>query len=245
MHFNNKARKVSKKDPVSVIMALTLSVLAVCLFAFGKSLTKIAEANEYSVVDYRQQFINSIAGSAQELANANDLYPSVMIAQAIHESNYGLSGLGAFPYHNLFGIKGSYQGQAVQMETWEDDGAGNAYTILSYFRSYPSYHESLQDYVGVVRQDYFSGAWRSNTLSYADATQALTGTYATDTSYVNKLNAIIELHNLTQYDTMQTSNGESSMVAGDLVWNNYRRQYTTQETLDIDHAWAIHIGQAQ
>ncbi|HFI0186836.1 TPA: hypothetical protein ACGOU1_001765 [Streptococcus suis] len=41
------------------------------------------------MADYRQQFTNTVAPSAQQLANTYDLYPSVMIAQAIHESNYG------------------------------------------------------------------------------------------------------------------------------------------------------------
>ena len=41
------------------------------------------------------------------------------------------------------------------MQTWEDDGAGNAYTINDAFRSYPSYYESLQDYVAVLKQGQF------------------------------------------------------------------------------------------
>ncbi len=43
----------------------------------------------------------------------NDLYASVMIAQAILESGGGQSRLSQAPYFNLFGIKGTYQGQGV------------------------------------------------------------------------------------------------------------------------------------
>ncbi|HFI0259197.1 TPA: hypothetical protein ACGOU2_002075, partial [Streptococcus suis] len=63
--------------------------LTISLFVFGNKTIRLAEATEYVVADYRQQFTNTVAPSAQQLANTYDLYPSVMIAQAIHESNYG------------------------------------------------------------------------------------------------------------------------------------------------------------
>ncbi len=58
-------------------------------------------------------------------------------------------GLASYPHYNLFGIKGSYDGQSAVMQTWEDLWCRNAYTINDAFRSYPSYYESLQDYVAV------------------------------------------------------------------------------------------------
>lgn len=69
-----------------------------------------------------------------------------------------------------------------------------------------------------------------------DATNALTGTYATDTAYAEKLNDIIELHGLTQYDGYYINENVSSVA--NLIWNPYRAQYTTQETLNLDIAWA-------
>lgn len=64
-------------------------------------------------------FITEIATYAQPIAQANDLYASVMIAQAVVESGWGSSALSQAPYYNLFGIKGSYQGQTVYMDTLE------------------------------------------------------------------------------------------------------------------------------
>ncbi|OTE88312.1 hypothetical protein B1K96_36515, partial [Escherichia coli] len=64
-------------------------------------------------------FIAEIATYAQPVANANDLYASVMIAQAILESGWGRSSLSKAPNYNLFGIKGSYNGQTVYMSTLE------------------------------------------------------------------------------------------------------------------------------
>lgn len=47
---------------------------------------------------------------------------------------------------------------------------------------------------------YYKQAWRSTAKNYLRTTNALTGTYATDTSYGRKLNSIIALYHLTQYD---------------------------------------------
>lgn len=155
------------------------------------------------------KFINSVKDYAIELSQKYGLYASVMIAQAIHESGWGQSGLSLSPHHNLFGIKGDYNGKSVTMRTWEDDGKGNPYYINAAFRSYPSYKESMEDNAKLLKNGVgwnpaiYQGTWKVNTQSYKDATKALTGTYATDTRYADKLNAIIETYNLTQYDVKQ------------------------------------------
>ena len=182
------------------------------------------DANDGAYTQYAdptETFISQIGESARQLAQEN------------LESGAGQSGLSSYPHYNLFGIKGSYAGQSAVMQTWEDDGNGNAYTINDAFRSYPSYYESLQDYVAVLKQGHFAGAWKSNTTSYQDATAALTGVYATDTSYYAKLNHIIETYNLTQYDSPSVYGGYEGTV-----YNPYRQQYTTQEILNLDIAWA-------
>nr|WP_205017706.1 glycoside hydrolase family 73 protein [Streptococcus saliviloxodontae] len=147
-----------------------------------------------------QAFIQEIGSSAAAIAQEHDLYASVMIAQAILESSSGRSGLSQAPSYNLFGIKGDYNGQSVTMQTWEDDGSGNTYTIDASFRAYANRSESLEDYANLLDRPLYQAVHKSQTNSYQDATAALTGTYATDTSYGSKLNAIIERYNLTSYD---------------------------------------------
>ncbi|MGX4687335.1 LysM peptidoglycan-binding domain-containing protein [Vagococcus sp. JNUCC 83] len=151
-------------------------------------------------------FIESIGSHAQSVAAENDLYASVMIAQAILESGYGTSTLSLPPNHNLFGIKGNYNGQSVSMPTQEFYN-GQYVTITDAFRKYPSYRESLEDNARVLKTTsfspgvyFYSGAWKSNTSSYMDATKWLTGKYATDPNYNTKLNNLIMTYNLTQYD---------------------------------------------
>ncbi|EPH96455.1 muramidase-2 [Enterococcus faecalis 13-SD-W-01] len=164
-------------------------------------------------------FITEIATYAQPIAQANDLYASVMIAQAVVESGWGGSALSQAPYHNLFGIKGSYMGQTVYMDTLEY--LNNQWvTKKEPFRQYPSFSESFNDNAYVLRNTsfgngyYYAGTWKSNTSSYRDATACLTGRYATDPSYASKLNNIISTYNLTQYDTPATGNSGGGATTG-------------------------------
>ncbi|MGL9730367.1 glucosaminidase domain-containing protein [Enterococcus sp. DIV0756] len=168
------------------------------------------EANyNFSVVKNQttQEFIDSIGADAQAIAWKEDLYASVMIAQAILETGSGNSQLARPPYHNLFGIKGSYQGKQVNFATQEDNGSGQLYTIQSGFRQYPSYKESLEDYAALLKNgisgntNFYQGVWKEIAKTYQEATKALTGKYATDTQYDKKLNALIETYQLTDYDS--------------------------------------------
>ena len=212
---------ISKKS--ATLGAIVLgSAFAVSSFGAQKDIPT-AHASEGTTVTFastNNAFLDSIIPDAYKLANDNDLYASVMIAQAILESNWGASGLSSAPYYNIFGIKGTYNGQGVTFYTLEDDGSGNYYQIRDSFRDYPSYRESLIDYANKMRNgvswnaNFYAGTWKSNTRSYKDATAALTGTYATDTRYGGKLNNLISTHGLTKYDTAAGSAvGSSASVA--------------------------------
>lgn len=152
----------------------------------------------------QKQFLDSILPYAMELSNKYGLYPSVMIAQAALESNWGQSGLSA-QYNNLFGVKGSYNGSSVNMGTQEDYGSGLV-NIVGGFRSYPSWKESLEDYAQLLRNgisgnsSFYSGAWKENTNSYKDVTAFLQGKYATATNYTTSLNGIIQTYGLDALD---------------------------------------------
>lgn len=153
-----------------------------------------------------QEFIDTAAPYAKIIAKQHGLYASVIVAQASLETGYGKSALSKAPNHNLFGIKGSYNGQFVNVYTKEDDGKGNLSTIKANFRKYPTYQESFNDHAdkminGVTwNKDIYTGTWRANTNNYTDATAALTGVYATDISYYKKLNSIIQRYKLYELD---------------------------------------------
>lgn len=181
-----------------LFMTMTFFIGLIMTIAFAPSVNAAENTT--------QEFIDEIKDYSMELAYDNDLYASVMIAQAILESESGQSGLAARD-HNLFGVKGAYKGKSAKYWTYEDDGTGNYIKIQANFKKYPSFKESLEDYVILLRngigdgfEDFYSGTWKSETESWEEAAFFLQGRYATDTRYFSKLSTIIEKYNLTQYD---------------------------------------------
>lgn len=160
-----------------------------------------------------KEFIELIGKDAQQIAFDNDLYASVMIAQAILESASGNSQLARGPNFNLFGIKGEYKGSSVTFDTKEDNGSGELYSVEAAFRKYPSVKESLEDYAALLQNDIYSGARKSNTETYKDATRHLTGRYATSIHYYKSLDALIDTYDLTQYDSEPGKEAESKAEA--------------------------------
>lgn len=165
--------------------------------------------------------------NAQEVASSAGIYASIQIAQAIQESGWGQSKL-AKEAHNLFGIKGSYQGQTQSWVTKEDDGSGNQYTINANFRKYPSDKESYQDNADVIKSQpgtnskvsrktlkgeenkLYSCAWKKYASDYKQAAKCLEGSYATDTTYASTLTTLIETYNLSQFDTGSSGSSDDS-----------------------------------
>ncbi|OQO54999.1 N-acetylmuramoyl-L-alanine amidase, partial [Enterococcus hirae] len=153
-----------------------------------------------------ESFIRKIGESARKIGQENDLYASVMIAQAILESASGQSQLAQAPNYNLFGIKGTHNGKGVSFATQEDLGDGTLYTTQATFRQYENYEDSLNDYAQLLKEGltgnshFYDGVWKANAKTYQEATKFLTGRYATDTSYDKKLNGLIETYDLTKYD---------------------------------------------
>ena len=66
------------------------------------------EEDNFNVVDSQdtRQFIKSIAKHAHKIGQKENIYASVMMAQAILESDSGKSTLAQSPNFNLFGVKG-------------------------------------------------------------------------------------------------------------------------------------------
>jgi len=184
-----------------------------------------------------EQFIQKIGEAARKVGQENDLYASVMIAQAILESASGQSLLSKAPNYNLFGIKGTYNGRGISFATQEDLGNGLYYATQATFKQYPNYDESLKDYAKLLKEgtsgdaNFYEGVWKNNAKTYQEATHYLTGRYATDSQYDKKLNGLIETYELTMYDrpkaTVEMSNsdfpaynGENYDTFNSYAWGN-------------------------
>lgn len=165
------------------------------------------ERANYSQID-NQQYLNCLGHLTSKIAFNNDLYASVMIAQALLESGWGNSKLAQAPNYNLFGVKANRDRNVVTYWTQENNKIGDNYQIISNFQKYDSYNDSIEDYVKLLRlglhddTNFYANTWRSRTQSYRDVTDFLGKKYATDKNYANKLNYLIKKYNLTKFDQL-------------------------------------------
>ncbi|WP_373815558.1 glucosaminidase domain-containing protein [Jeotgalibaca porci] len=137
--------------------------------------------------------------------HARVTYPSVLIAQALHESGLltskGASGLATI-YKNWFGIKGSYKGKTTPKLDTAEFIDGQWIEIKDGFRWYETDDQSFED-----REDLLDSDWGRSVYSrfhqaetVEGQTLGLQGVYATDPTYSDKLLAYIKQYNLKQYD---------------------------------------------
>lgn len=172
------------------------------------------EEDNFNVVDSQdtRQFIKSIAKHAHKIGQKENIYASVMMAQAILESDSGKSTLAQSPNFNLFGVKGNYNGQSVNFNTLEAGTDNQMFNINAGFRKYPNLKSSLQDYADLIKHgidgnpDIYKPTWKDEALTYKDATSHLSHSYATDPDYAKKLNSIIKHYNLTEFDKKRMPN---------------------------------------
>lgn len=235
-----KSNKLNRKNVLPILgagLVVAPTVMLISPLQTAAEENQSGETNAYNL-------INQIGSTAQEIAASNDLYASVMIAQALLESGNGTSLLSSVPYYNLFGVKGYGQESAVWLPTQEFiDGQWT--TINEPFRTYGSYWESLQDHAMVLKSTshttgnaHYIGAWKSQTTSFYDATAYLTGRYATDPAYNQKLNWLIETYNLTQFDTPT----QSTEVYTEITYTDVANDSTTSSSYIViagDTLWDI------
>ena len=151
-----------------------------------------------------ENFINAVKDGALSLWSIYKVLPSVAIAQGALESAWGTSA----PNNNLFGIKGSYNGNSASMATWESYG-GIRYDIVDNFRAYPDWNTSIKDYGSFLNVN----PRYAKALGLTDPQKQIQAIweagYATDPDYVSKIMSIINANNLKKYDAM-VLNGEIS-----------------------------------
>lgn len=236
---------------------------------------KVSDDN-FNVVDSQdtRKFIKSIAKDAHKIGQKEKIYASVMMAQAILESDSGKSSLAQSPNYNLFGVKGSYNGESVNFNTLEAGSDNQMFSINAGFRKYPNLKSSLQDYADLIKNGIegnpaiYKPTWKSEALTYKEATSHLSHSYATDPNYAKKLNSIIKHYNLTAFDKKRMPNlkkytqsigtetsgidfkpfveasGSSPYPQGQCTWYVYQRmqQYDSSISGDLGdaHNWNNH-----
>lgn len=123
---------------------------------------------------------------------------SLTAAQAYIESNRGNSEL-TRTANNLFGMKGSYNGQSVKRWTTEYYN-GVAQRVLADFRAYPDWQASINDHSGLFNRLSRYKNLRGET-NYVKACQNVQADgYATSPTYANTLINTINRFKLYQWD---------------------------------------------
>lgn len=142
--------------------------------------------------------------TAQRLQKQYGVLASVSLAQAMVESDFGQSQLAA-NYYNLFGVKAEAgDPDGVDLETKEF--VNNEWvTIVDRFKVYKSWEDSLIKHAELI---FYGTSWNAKQYQavleakdYQSQARGLQSSgYATDPDYAEKLIAMIEEWQLTQYD---------------------------------------------
>nr|WP_240049693.1 glycoside hydrolase family 73 protein [Loigolactobacillus coryniformis] len=162
-----------------------------------------AAVTQESIQREHRAFITKLAPVAQRLQLTYHVLPSVTIAQAILESNWGTSQL-ATRYHNLFGVKGT-DPNTSQILTTKEYQNGKWIEIHARFQVYSSDTAALEAHAKLLAQ---GTTWNPQqyqhvvaATNYKTAATALQQDgYATDPTYAQKLINVIETYKLNQYD---------------------------------------------
>lgn len=187
---------------------LIACIFVICLLFFGtlsilsNQSNKLSEPVE-SDVDREQVFIDKIGNYAKVLHEKYGVLPSISIAQAILESNWGESELSA-KYNNFYGIKGSDESNTIELNTKEYVNE-EWIEISGRFRVYENWQESMEAHTQLfVNGTTWNPQQYATVLAakdYQEAAQALqTSGYATDPTYPEKLIELIQQYKLNQFD---------------------------------------------
>lgn len=169
-------------------------------------------------------FIKEIAPIVQEVCKSRDkwILPSVAIAQAVCESNYGTSKAMAAA-NGLFGFKvgkgkkygDGWKGKSYSTKTKE---FYNSYvTITDNFRAYDTVRDAVVDYMDLLCSLSRYKAAANETNAQKCITAIKNGGYCTSPTYIATIMSIIRTYNLTQYDSavkLQASGTLYAAVAG-------------------------------
>lgn len=128
------------------------------------------------------KFIAAVGEQARQVAQDHDLYASVMIAQAVIESESGTASQAETPNNNLFNIKGSADGV---------------------YRTYDTMMDSLEDHAQQLTSEdaVRSGApTKANAVTWEQAVQLIGTARSLDEGYIARIKQLVADYDLVRYD---------------------------------------------
>ena len=186
-------------------LGVVLVLIAICSVIIMGTL-QFQETRKDPTEIAHQQFIQNLVPSSQKAYQLYQVLPSISLAQAILESDWGESGLSQ-NYYNLYGVKAGAAEPSVQLETSEYID-GKWITIMAPFRVYNSWAESVEAHAKLLT---YGVDWNPKLYepvlkakNYKEAAHVLQKAgYATDPTYAQKIIHVIETYHLAQYDQIQ------------------------------------------
>ncbi len=148
----------------------------------------------------RKEFIEKYKNMAIAATADTGLFPSVILAMAILETNNGESIL-ARKYNNFFGIKDgvSWRGPTVLIDTSEYTSGGFS-DVKQSFRTYNDPKASFADVVRLLTQNDIYKDVQDTRSPFSQSKAIQAAGYATDPNYSYKLNTIIITQGLEVLD---------------------------------------------
>lgn len=179
----------------TIIALFFVALFAIAIFV---DVLKTRDREELENLNYKEEYLTDTREIAVKTAKRNGLFPSVMLAQSVLESNWGRSELSE-KYNNYFGIKEIKKGEGVIYDTEEYvDGKSGRY--LENFKKYNSKQESFEHYAKLLtKTERYKDV--KNAKNYTEAANVIMKAgYATDPKYANKIISVIETYNLHELD---------------------------------------------
>ena len=151
--------------------------------------------------DALQKAIDAAEAAASQIADCPRALVPVAVAQFLLESNWGKAGMG--DAHNYFGIK-AREGEPCVTKSTKEFIRGVETTVDARFRAYGSMAECFADHARLLCQRTRKDGRKIYAAALAHPNdprafaRALTGVYATDPAYGDKLVSIMESRGLLE-----------------------------------------------
>ncbi|MCS5464371.1 glycoside hydrolase family 73 protein [Enterococcus lactis] len=203
-HGEKKWKKQKRKNiRWPAVVAGVVVILLAFVFSLKNLSSPFTDNQQENEAQSHQQFIERLVPHAQELQDGYGVLPSIILGQAILESNWGKSTL-ASKYNNLFGIKAYGDQKKVSLETKEFVNE-EWITIQGDFKVYDSWEQSMDDHTQLFVQgvDWNPALYEKviTATNYQEAAQALQdGRLCDRPRLCAKIIQVIETYQLNQYD---------------------------------------------
>jgi flagellum-specific peptidoglycan hydrolase FlgJ len=166
------------------------------------------------MTEEQTNFLAALAPAVQALAARTGLPASVILAQAILESDWGRSQL-ARKHNNYFGLKASksrpHRSEAARYLTTEY-ADGRPRRQPARFAHFDSLDACLAEYARILLLPRYARARAVAANPFAFAVELQRCGYATDPRYARKLALIIRRYQLTRFDRVAVRQGTASAV---------------------------------